>query len=85
MSEQSTAIKLLQETLNLFRSLGVVTDKGTDGQLMSKIIAELEMSAVNAPPRIEFNPNVKQACPLCRHPDFNECGCPADEQMAAMV
>lgn len=76
--------KLLQEVLALFNSVGVVTGKGADGQLMARIQAEVAGS--DSPPMlIAFNPGQRMQCPLCKAPDFNECGCPADQQMAAMM
>lgn len=79
------AVKLLGEVLTLFNRLGVMPGVGEDGQLMVKIQNQL-VNGPDAPPVIfNFNPNMKMTCPLCKHPDFNECGCPADLQMAAMV
>jgi hypothetical protein len=83
MSDNKT--KLLSEVLVLFNQFGVVPGKGADGQLMARIQQEIGNDP-NAPPLlIGFNPNMRMKCPLCGHPDFNECGCPADAQMAAMV
>jgi len=77
--------QLLMEVLSLFNSFGVQPGKGVDGQLMSKI-QNVVANGPDAPPVIfNFNPNQKMRCPLCKHPDFNECGCPADQQMAAMM
>jgi hypothetical protein len=77
-------LKLLEDVLSLFRYLGVRPGVGPDGQLMTRIQAEVGEGS--APPMLAgFNPNVRMQCPLCKHPDFNECGCPADLQMAAMV
>jgi hypothetical protein len=82
MSDNKT--KLLQEVLALFTSVGVVSGKGADGQLMARIQAEVAGSD-SLPVLLSFNPNQKMQCPLCKAPDFNECGCPADAQMAAMM
>jgi hypothetical protein len=85
MSEQ-TKTQLLFEVLALFESFGVVSGSGADGRLMAKIQAAVAGSTPDSPPvLISFNPNQRMQCPLCNHPDFNECGCPADEQMAAMM
>jgi hypothetical protein len=84
MSDNKT--KLLLKVLNLFTNFGVIPGKGIDGQLMAEIQAEVANSPEDAPPMLfNFNPNMRMTCPLCKHPDFNECGCPADQQMAAMV
>lgn len=84
MSDNKT--KLLQEVVMLFNSVGVTPGRGRDGDLMARIQAELDSNPGDAPPMIlSFNPNAKMQCPLCKAPDFNECGCPADEQMAAMM
>lgn len=83
MSEESKT-KLLQEVLSLFNQFGVQPGKGADGVLMSKILAEVGEG--NAPPMlVNFNPNERKFCPLCKHPDWNECGCPVDEQMKAIL
>ena len=79
------------DVLNLFSEVGVVAGRGKDGELMARIIQEvaLEPDAPVANPVYSalqnFNPGAKVQCPLCKAPDFNECGCPADEQMAAMM
>jgi hypothetical protein len=76
--------QLLSDILSLFHSVGVRPGVGPDGQLMTRIQAELGEGAPT-PLLAGFNPNMRMACPLCKAPDFNECGCPADLQMAAMV
>jgi len=86
MSDNKT--QLLIDVLNLFNNFGVKSGQGRDGELMARIQAEVsgEGGGETAPPVLfGFNPNMKMQCPLCKHPDFNECGCPADLQMAAMV
>lgn len=84
MSDKKTI--LLNKVLNLFNNFGVIPGKGIDGQLMAEIQAELASSPGDTPPMIlSFNPNQRMQCPLCKAPDFNECGCPADAQMAAMM
>jgi hypothetical protein len=83
---QDNKTQLLIKVLNLFNQFGVIPGKGIDGQLMAEIQAELANSPGDAPPLVvAFNPNARMQCPLCKAPDFNECGCPADEQMAAMI
>ena len=83
MSDNKT--KLLHEVLSLFTQFGVVSGLGSDGVLMAKIQAELANSPDDAPPVLfNFNPSTRMSCPLCGALDFNECGCPADQQMAAM-
>lgn len=82
MSDNKT--QLLNEVVALFSQFGVVPGKGIDGQLMARIQAEI--GSESAPPMLfGFNPNMRMKCPLCGAADFNECGCPADEQMAAMI
>jgi hypothetical protein len=83
MSDNKT--KLLQEVIAFFNSVGVTPGRGRDGDLMSRIMAEVENDPTAPPVLVSFNPNQRMQCPLCKHPDFNECGCPADEQMAAMM
>lgn len=78
LQENARYRRLLQETLSMLESFGVRPGVGIDGQLMQKIQAEVSGQA------IIFNPNAKMGCPLCKAPDFNECGCPVDEQLAAM-
>lgn len=84
--------ELLKETVTLLYSVGVTPDRGNDGKLLAKIEAALFAdSQINdglpETPKllVGFNPNMRASCPLCGHPDFNDCGCPADEQMAAMA
>lgn len=73
--------KLLQETLSLLESVGVRPGQGQDGKLLEAIRAELSGEAV----LVNFNPaSMRGQCPLCKHPNFNECDCPVDEQLAAM-
>lgn len=83
MSDNKT--KLLVDVLALFSEVGVQSGRGRDGELMARIQAEVGLDAGAPPVIIGFNPNQRMQCPLCKAPDFNECGCPADEQMAAMV
>lgn len=84
MSDVKT--KLLEEVVMLLQSVGVQPGRGRDGELMARIQAELsnDPSGHTPPLIVSFNPNQRIQCPLCKAPDFNECGCPADEQMAAM-
>jgi len=80
-------VKLLGEVVAFFNSVGVQPGRGRDGELMARIQAEIDNApAGEVPPLIvSFNPGQRMQCPLCKAPDFNECGCPADQQMAAMV
>jgi hypothetical protein len=83
MSDNKT--KLLTEVVKLLNSVGVVPGRGRDGELLARIQAELATDPETPPLIVQFNPNARMQCPLCKAPDFNECGCPADEQMAAMM
>ena len=82
---QDNKTKLLTEVVTLLNSVGVVPGRGRDGELLARIQAELANDPETPPLIVAFNPNARMQCPLCKHPDFNECGCPADEQMAAMM
>lgn len=71
--------RLVRETLNLFEEFGVVPGSGKDGILMKQMQDELSGSN-----EINTIMNQNASCPLCKAPNFRECDCPVDEQMAAM-
>lgn len=79
MQENIRLRSLVRQTLQLFEEFGVVPGQGKDGILMKAMMDELSGTA-----EITTILNQNAACPLCKAPNFRECDCPVDEQMAAM-
>ena len=71
--------KIIRDTLQLFEEFGVTPGQGRDGILMKQM--QDELSGTNDVLNV-INQNAE--CPLCKAPNFRECDCPVDEQMAAM-
>ena len=79
--------QLLTDISKFFYSVGVTPNKGRDGQLLSRIEEAIVLGGSDSytPNLVGFNPTSKTQCPICKAPDFNECGCPADQQMSVLA
>jgi hypothetical protein len=71
--------QIVRDALQLFEELGVEPGEGLDGMLMTRMQNELAGSN-----EILSIINKSGPCPLCQEPDYRDCDCPVDEQMAAM-
>jgi hypothetical protein len=71
--------QMVRDTIALFEEFGVVPGEGRDGILLQTMQNELAGSN-----EILSIINKSGPCPLCHEPDYRDCDCPVDEQMAAM-
>lgn len=71
--------QIIRDTIALFEEFGVQPGEGRDGLLMKRMQDEL----VGANEVLSII-NQSGPCPLCHEPDYRDCDCPVDEQMAAM-